>query len=490
MEIRIKKAIEAEKDDYLVECFYDSWFIEDLLEEGSTIIAWRKWTWKTGIAKYLQNKYSNYDLEYVCHVSLKGISINKDLDKNEQINLFLWYILIESVKNLLDRGLLDDENITFWKNYLQMNGFQNISDYTEFFEQQKKSTQILKGEAKVWPFWISWDSTTEISYQKNIQISKPISIIRNLKDSIKIDCKKIIIFIDDITDHLDDSIDATFESDLSLVRDLLLKIDDYNTYLWWGLVFISLLRDDLFDLMDSSNTNKLKNSSLKLEWKEKDFAWLLIKRLPLFHDSIEESSLDPIRAIKKQFPDEIFKELTNSENVDLHQFNSQFYAYMVAISFNRPRDFLKFCYAMRDRLSAKQVATKENIESAEIEYSDYFQTEIRDELVLTMKKMKVNFGIEKMNTLIDLLGSKDWFNNAELKVNLGKYLDEKTSHKKVEILITELYRYGILWLTEGKDKLLRFNYIWSRMNFAIGKVREYWYYLHRWLYWFTKKRRK
>lgn len=490
MEFRIKKAIEAEKDEYLIECFYDSGFIEELLSEGSTIISWRKWTWKTWIAKYLENQYLNYQLEYVCHISLKGISINKTFNKNEQINLFLGYILIESVKNLLQRGLLDNDNITFWKDYLQNNGFQNISDYSEFVEQQKKITEALDGKANGWFFWIWAKKSTETIYNKNIAINNPTSIIRNLKESIKGDCKKIVIFIDDITDHLDDSTDDTFDSDLSLVKDLLLKIDDYNSELFWSLVFISLLRDDLFDLMDSSNTNKLKNSSLKLEWKEKDFAWFLIKRLPLFHDSIEASLADPIKAIKKQFPDDIFKDLTNADSVQLHQFSSQFYAYMVAISFNRPRDFLKFCYAMRDRLSQKEHATKENIESAEIEYSDYFQTEIRDELLLAMKKMKVNFNIEKMNSLIDLLASKDWFNNSELKVNLSKYLDEKTSNKKVEVFISELYRYWILWLTEGKDTLLRFSYIGGRIIFTLAKIKDYSYHLHRGLYWFTKKRKR
>ena len=115
----------------------------------------------------------------------------------------------------------------------------------------------------------------------------------------------------------------------------------------------------------------------------KDFASLLIKRMPYFKDNLDDYLKDPVRSIKQRFPDEIFTSFLKKFSVK--HFNSNFYAYMAAISFNRPRDFLQFCYALRNRLSQKLPATFENIQSAEIEYSDYFIQELRDELYIASR---------------------------------------------------------------------------------------------------------
>lgn len=54
--LSISKQTEAEKDAYLLDCFYDSGVIEELVGEGYTILAGRKGAGKSAIAKFLEKK--------------------------------------------------------------------------------------------------------------------------------------------------------------------------------------------------------------------------------------------------------------------------------------------------------------------------------------------------------------------------------------------------------------------------------------------------
>jgi len=243
--------------------------------------------------------------------------------------------------------------------------------------------------------------------------------------------------------------------------------------------------------MEGSNINKLKSDSLNLEWNEESFAGLLIRRLPFYEDNLDESLKNPKEAIRKEFPDAIFSETL--EDFDANRYTTNFYAYMVAISFNRPRDFLMFCYAMRGRLSTKHEATFENIESAEIEYSDYFTRELRDELFLASRIIGFNADQEKINHLIDVLSKRDSFNSSELRTDLAKFLGAKTSgrgRKKIEAFVQELWWYGVLGFKEEKNQLINFRYISGNIPFIISKVKSYTLFLHRGLWWFSKKRKK
>ncbi|MBT7706435.1 hypothetical protein HN747_03210 [archaeon] len=253
--------------------------------------------------------------------------------------------------------------------------------------------------------------------------------------------------------------------------------------------FVSLVRDDLFDFMKGSNTGKIKSDSFIVSWKEKDFASLLIKRMNVFENEMESALEDPVVNLKKWFPDEIFSSFLN--NFETNRYSCNFYAYMAAISFNRPRDYLQFCYAMRDRLSMKRPATSENIESAEVEYTDYLQLELRTELYLVSRIFDYDLSENSLNLLINKMIEKDIFGYAEFKICLSKFFSEKrVSNKKIEMLLTELWRYGVIGVKEKKDKIIRFKYLSSHAIFNMEKIKKYKFYLHRGLWWFAKKNKK
>jgi len=165
---------------------------------------------------------------------------------------------------------------------------------------------------------------------------------------------------------------------------------------------------------------------------------------------------------------------------------------MVAVSFNRPRDFLMFCYAMRDRLSERRPAEFENIESAEIEYSDYFIKELRDELFLASKMLQCELNNDNLNYLIDILSQKEGFGFPQLRTNIGQYLGETSNigKMKIEMFIQELWRYGVLGFQEEQREIINFKYIKNHSPLLLGKIKEYVYSLHRGLWWFTQKKKK
>ena len=392
--------------------------------------------------------------------------------------------------------MFEDNNECHWKDFLLQNGLQQISDYEAFAEMKREqktgfsinSLLSMVGLCKVGS-GVQVQETSQLS-RTNIS-NTPSSLINSLKQSLSVN-KKIFIFVDDVSDYLDAADEQILKKEISLIKDLLLTLDTYNSIFadaGLDLRFISLIREDLLDFMDGSNVNKLRSDSLHLEWDEKSFAGILVRRLPFFQTELARYMEDPVAAIQSYFPDDIFFDILSTSKTNRYRTN--FYAYMVAISFNRPRDFLVFCYAMRNRLSPTLPVVFENIEASETEYSDYFSNELRDEMYLSSRILNYEFTKEKLERLVDVLSKKDGINSSELRTELSQYLGEKTSlgKKKIEAFIEQLWLYGLLGYKEKSDKIIRFRYVSGDAPLLIQKIKEYTFFLHRGLYWFIQRRK-
>ena len=97
MSVAISPQNYAESDQFLISCFYDAGFIRDLTENNYTIISGRKGTGKTAIAKYLQEKAYDYNIDFVNKISLSEIDLNS-MDIEDHLKVILFYILTESVR--------------------------------------------------------------------------------------------------------------------------------------------------------------------------------------------------------------------------------------------------------------------------------------------------------------------------------------------------------------------------------------------------------
>lgn len=507
----INQQTEAEKDDYLLECFHDTGVITELVDSKYTILSGRKGMGKSAVARYLERNTERYGVDFVFRLSIRNFNIQRLDTEKSTLDSILYYIVVKSIQKMLNVNYFSDEATLYWKDFLLSNGLQQVADYESFVTTKKSRRTGFSVKAIASYLFMKGEGSTKVDHENEKQRAEiadsPSSLFDSLRQSIN-PKHKVIIFIDDISDYLDESDGEVLKKDLAIIKSLLLNLQAYNLGFAeeeLNLRLVSLVRDDIFEYMEGSNVNKLKSDSLKLSWDEKAFASLLIRRMPYFNDRLEGALQDPISAIKERFPDEIFSEFLKSFSTN--RYKSNFYAYMAAISFNRPRDFLQFCYALRNRLSLKKPATFENIDAAEIEYSDYFIQELRDELYVASRVFDYDFSQERVDQLVDIMSKNDTFNSSQLRTDLSSFIGTKTSigNKKIEILISELWRYGVIGVSEkpprliGKvkkttpeksEKLILFKYLSDNAVFTSEKIKNYTFYLHRGLWWFAKKRRK
>ncbi len=506
----INQQTEAEKDDYLFDCFHDTGVISELVHSRYTILAGRKGMGKSAVARYLEKNAEKYDLDFVFKLSIRNFNIKRfDTEKNT-LDSILYYVVVKSIQKMLNVNYFSNEAAKYWKDFLLDNGLQQLADYESFVTTKKSRKTGFSIKAVASYLFAKGEGSTKLNFETEKQRAEiadsPSSLFDSLRQSIN-PKHKVIIFIDDISDYLDESDRNVLLKDLAIIQNLLLNLQTYNLNFAeeeLNLRFVSLVRDDIFEYMEGSNVNKLKTDSLKLVWDEKAFASLLIRRMPYFADKLDEALENPVTSLKERFPDDIFTDFLKSFSTN--RYGSNFYAYMAAISFNRPRDFLQFCYALRNRLSLRHPATFENIDAAEIEYSNYFIQELRDELYVASRVFDYDFSQERIDHLVDILSKNDMFNSSQLKTDLSAFIGTKTSigNKKIEALLAELWRYGVIGVSEKPtksikpakkttpektEKLILFKYLSDSAVFTSEKIKNYTFYLHRGLWWFAKKRR-
>lgn len=475
----IQKQTQAEKDQYLIECFQDTGVINILLQENYSLVSGRKGSGKTALARYLEKKYAAHGIDHSFRISLSDISHH--LESETRVDDVLLYILLRVIQEIYSTSHITSEGKNIWGDFLSRNGLQSVADYQTFVEIKRTNTA---------GFSVVANASAKYEYEEGVISVNIPYLIRTFLDSLEGN-GKTLVFVDDLCDYLDDLSGKALDEEIGVLRDILIRLDNRNTAFLdkeKNFRFISCIRSDLLEFMGGSNINKIKNNTLELAWNEKNFCSLLIKRLPFYEKNREEALIDPVKSIKAQFPDSIFQDALSE--FDTNRQGGNFYSYMLAISFNRPRDFLRFCYAMRDRLSNRHPATIENIVSAEVEYTDYLRGELRDELHLVSKKLEFPNDENNLNKLVDILSNEDGFGLSQLKNDLSSFMDIKASNKRTQLLIEELWRYGILGFREKDEPLISFKYIKNSLAFFLDGAQKYKFYLHRGLWWFAKKRRR
>lgn len=479
---------QAEKDDYLFDSFHDSGFLKQIINEDYSILSGRKGSGKTAIARFLEKKYTDFDLLLAKRISITAFSDSRDSEDQNVREKILVFILLTAAKELFEKGYLLNDSKSYWKAVFSSLGLGKTSTYETFRTMTR--TNSFGSDVKL----ISGSVQEERVVNELILNSE--TLFAALIDSLEEigGQTSYLFFVDDLSDYLDNLSKDDMKADIHVIKEVLIKLDTYNILIkdeLKSMRFVACLRDDLFEFMDGSNINKLKSNSLFLRWNEESFAGLLIRRLPHFANDIEGALKKPFESIKSIFPDEIFSDKLSQFSTNRYATN--FYAYIVAISFNRPRDFLAFCYALRSRLSIKHPALSENIESAEIEYSDYFRGEVRDELYLSSKVLEFDSDDHFLNRIIDTLSVRDDYNTNQIRTGFAPLLKEKTSvgRKKIDRFIYQMWTYGILgFKTDSRDDLINFKYITSSRELIGDNIEKCVFYLHRGLWWFAQKRKR
>lgn len=130
---------QAEKDASLIECFHDSGFLKSVIENDYSILAGRKGAGKTAVARFLEQKYNEYDLLFCKRISITSFSDEKSTTTTQGIReRILIFILLTVAQELRERGyLLNDSG--YWKDVFNSLGLGKTSTYESFKTKSRKS---------------------------------------------------------------------------------------------------------------------------------------------------------------------------------------------------------------------------------------------------------------------------------------------------------------------------------------------------------------
>lgn len=487
--LRITAQIQAENDEFLFDCFHNNGTIEKLIDNRFELVAGRKGTGKTAIARFLQKKHEEYGVDYATRLTLTDLQSSAENSFIDGERL-LKFLAIVTAQHFLKNNLLTKDGKGFWSNYLEKHGLQDVSSYKDFTATTKSTNEkkaAVIGNKIVAGANLSHESTIE--YEKQVINDSAGTLMSRLSESLE-DNKKVLIFIDDITDQFDNPGLLDVESSMKQIKYVLHQLNHYNTKFNdddIDLTFVSTIRNDLWDYILGSNENKLIHNCLWLEWNETSFCEMLIKRLPHFADNLDKSLAAPMVSIKAVFPDDVFDEMLKLKGVkpqEIKQYETKFYAYVQLISFNRPRDYLRLCHAMKSRLSQIKPVELKHIKASELEYSDYFYKETRDELNIFSKVLGMQ-PTALLRALSDL-SKKSRLTYPEVKTILSKYI--KASHSKTLWFIESLWDYSLIGLMSNtKVDFMHFKHNTGRNNgFEFpydNELKQYYFLVHRGLYW-------
>lgn len=486
---RIAAQIQAENDQFLFECFHDNGVIEKLVDNRFELIAGRKGTGKTAIARYLQREHENYGIDFATRLTLTDLQ-NSAENSSVDGERLLKFLAITTAQQLLKARMMSPDGQEFWNTYLKDHGLQDIFSYKDFALKAKTVFERKSAGIGAKPIaGAELEHNDTLNYEKQVINDTSSTLLTRLGESLSKD-KKILIIVDDITDQFDNPGLSDIDSSMKQIKYILHQLNNHNTRYndnAVDLTFVCTIRNDLWDFILGSNENKLIHNCLWLEWNEISFCELLIKRLPHFAGNLDESLRDPYTSIQTVFPDNIFDEVLSLKEVnpeEIKQYHTKFYAYMQLISFNRPRDFLRLCHAMKSRLSQVKPVELKHIRASEFEYSDYFYKELKDELNIFSKL--INSDVARLLRLMSDLSNKSKLSYSELKGILSKYV--KASHSSTGKFIESLWNYSLLGIMEASSRdFIHFKHNVGRNNgydFPTNdELKRYYFLLHRGLYW-------
>jgi len=444
----------AEQDAHLLDCFYDKQYLKQLEGHGLDFITGRKGAGKTALAKFLTNATSN-QAETISLLrdtaSVTDIISDKARDKNFTANSVLLFLLVKLVRQLLSSTPTTRGN-DFWTFFLEKNGFTNIDSFAKFRDVRKNSVITIKPSLEIshpagWAAKGELFSTKGDVTQEEIPLNTGLDeLVDHFLDSMPLELS-LAIFVDDI----DTRIDLTLDPNSEMLYRLLEKIADFNRRAREKkrqVRIVACIRTDMWRYLAGSNLNKLRSSSLQISWNESDFFGLLAKRLdPGWHPQDDDENYTAAHKLVNEFlPDTAFIDALSTNQI--RHFHSNLYNYIFNISFNRPRDFLQFCWIATKKLpsSSKSTVSPQHLEAIEAEFGGYLRNELKDEFMLFAQTHQID--IKNIDTLIRELALK-----GSLSYRQFKHLAKQHSKEFIGVnpyqLLEHLHEYSVVGFDMG-----------------------------------------
>jgi hypothetical protein len=418
---------------------------ESLLQGEYRYIIGRKGTGKTAILEQIKNEVTpKYNSSYK-YLSLKNFPLQdlrnlKDKsysDKSQFVPIWTFLILIELCKLIIeDESVQPGQNVIEIKDFIQ----ENFPDGTSFVSTITHLTSN-NNKVSVSPKWVglefsnsgSINRTASVHYQKVTE-----KLIESIKQLNSNSCFYLLF------DELDEGYNAR-DASLRLVLLALLRSIE-NLYLNLNTSTINYrpvlaLRSDIFDNLEDNDLNKLDDYVIRLEWNaDVNSPYSLYN---LVNQRINAS-------INVYNPKDAWSCVVENHDVNLPIQIKTLWACIYNKTFERPRDvvkYLKFC----KKLNRYGKLDYSSVRSAEINYSNWFYNEFRDEIQshLPIWKSASEVFIKIGKGVVDYSEvEQELLENSEVKNWLGQ-------NKKSPIdVLTILFDFGLIGNMNEKKRFV------------------------------------
>lgn len=445
---------EAKGDSHLSNYFLKIPEYDDLKNGKYRYVIGRKGTGKTAIIEQIKNDVEGqYDCQYK-YLSLKNFPIQtlrglKDRslgDKSQFVPIWTFLILTELCKLIVrDQLASPSENIYDLRKFIQSN-FPSDLGFTETLRVLESQQNKVNVSAK----WIGIESENGSSVESVVSVhyQKATELLTTFLKSIRSDCKFYLLFdeLDEGYSAQDKSLNLLLLALLRAVENTVLDLNEYVTF-----IPVVALRSDIFDNLEDNDLNKLDDYIINLKWTREFGATYSIYDLVNARINASIEVLSPMRA---------WDCISVNNDKNLPPKVDSLWDYIYNRTFERPRDFIKYMKYCEKLRRAGRIDYNAAYD-AEINYSDWFYKEFRDEV-----QSHLSIWQEASQALIKL--NKPVFSLDEIKAQFDKdsSIQNFLTHqnKNPEDILEILFNFGILgtlgdsrWLFKYKDHNLPFN---------------------------------
>jgi hypothetical protein len=482
--------VSAERDDNLSHYYYDSGLLKRVIENKScSIILGRKGAGKTAVFQFLSGKPSGIIGDRDILRSLSFDSYNWNIHKllvNPDAGHSLAYrrswrfvFVIESVNAFIDAYASHGEKlpprITEAKKLLEKLFSSPLPSIYNIIAKKLLSITSLKLPNA--SFNLEDLSSPDISISGGEVTCEQVENDPSLRSRLSSNIDHIVTFVEKCIqdslplnynvyiafDRVDESWDSdSFESSKKVIAGLVSAAESFSRQYKGNIRVLVFLREDIFEVLDLNDLNKLReDSGSLLKWEADSLNQLILKRINYYSKLFNAGEYTDVNDI---FNRKTMRQQTTPSN------------YIVKRTMMRPRDMIcfygKIINAMKSSESRHTSTTTlnkitvESIYEAEPEYSEWLKREIEDEWSVQFPLIKI------ILTAIRNIGSTA-FHDDDLLKELVKLIPGY-DRSRLSVDIKFLYDNSIIGFRLGASNVWRFKCAYPSQGFVSSKL----YHVH------------
>jgi hypothetical protein len=391
-------SVDAEKDERLIEYFYSTSVIDEILDYKKSIIIGRKGTGKTAIYKYIAEKNNDFssklyfsDYPWRTHDRYKNTIMS---ERECFVHSWEFFFFIETFKKLIllkpaIKNKKASDAIKKIDKWLKKNWGSSQFSHRETLNPNKTK--------------IAWSLNPQIMGNGLGSITKDIHSSDNLGNTISEYNKKFANILSQIFELIDfnvillfDELDLAYSPDDENYKGRLigLLLASYSFSQQYDKLRIYVfLRNDIFNILEFQDKRKLKDSIVQfLEWDPENVeSNLSLKQL------VSNRIKTNINSISDNY-ERNWNEIFEIKNIGRNQIKWNFF---VERSFIRPRDIIKLMNLSLDQAKLRlkndpntiDKIINDDIHEIRDTYSRYLFDELKDEVMTKYPNYNIYFEI-------------------------------------------------------------------------------------------------